>query len=106
MPKVENCDNCAACCMGQNLLPLSGAVLYKMKLPPKLEKPLRAILEGPCKGDDGCACVWLDRATGRCKHHKFRPMICRDFKVGSDDCLRIRAGAGLDAPGERDAYAD
>jgi len=21
---VENCDNCGACCMGQNLLPLTG----------------------------------------------------------------------------------
>lgn len=41
-------------------------------------------------GDDyGEPCFWL-QPDGTCKHHEFRPAACRDFEVGSEDCLRFR----------------
>ncbi len=91
---VTTCDGCGACCMGQNLLPLTGAGLDGRRLPDVLQFRLTAIIEGPLSGDDYCPCVWLDRATGRCNHHDHRPSICREFHVGGEDCLRIRAKGG------------
>lgn len=99
---VINCDNCGACCMGLNLLPLTGNDLDGATLPPKLESPLRRILLGPLSGGDECSCVWLNRVTGRCRHHKYRPSFCRELPVGGEDCLRIRAQAGMDKRGGDD----
>lgn len=39
-------------------------------------------LDGPC--------FWFDQRTRRCKHHEYRPRVCRDFAVGSTDCLAWR----------------
>lgn len=39
-------------------------------------------LDGPC--------FWFDETTRRCKHHEHRPRVCRDFVVGSTDCLSWR----------------
>lgn len=96
MDSVTNCDNCGVCCLGQNLLPLTGNDLDGVKLPSELEVSLRTLLRGPLAGGDECPCVWLDRRYGRCKHHQYRPSFCREFEVGSEDCLRIRAEAGVD----------
>lgn len=36
-------------------------------------------------------CLWLDKATGKCKHYRWRPDVCREFKAGGKDCRRIKA---------------
>ena len=82
--------------MGQNLLPLTGNSLDNRILPRRLREELQAIAGpigefSPRFGDDGCPCVWLDRATGKCRHYRYRPSVCRELKVGSEACLRIRA---------------
>ena len=103
---VKNCDGCGACCMGQNLMPLTGNELDKVTLPVELRLELVAITFGthdentegrfgPLFGDDKCPCVWLDRATGRCKHYEHRPSFCRELVCGGKACLRIRRKAGL-----------
>ena len=35
-------------------------------------------LDGPC--------IWLDVETRQCKHHEYRPSVCRSFKTGSPAC--------------------
>lgn len=35
-------------------------------------------------------CSWLDQETKQCKHYDQRPNICRDFVVGSNNCLSCR----------------
>lgn len=35
-------------------------------------------------------CIWLDQATRQCKHHEYRPHVCRDFDVGSIECQEWR----------------
>jgi len=94
------CDNCGACCMGQNLVPLDADREGKYAIPPALLAELLAIAGpegafGPLSGDDGCPCVWLDRATGKCKHYEYRPRVCRDFKVGCETCIAQRIEVGL-----------
>lgn len=42
-------------------------------------------------------CGYLDDAN-RCSIHAMRPRSCREFEVGSDECLRRRREVGLDRP--------
>ncbi len=106
---TTNCDDCGACCMGQNLVPGSDVWIAKLseelnevprKLPPRsiplpLLEELEAVSRGACQGSGDEPCLWLNRASGRCRHHKHRPDVCRQFEVGGEACLRIRAEAGL-----------
>ena len=39
-------------------------------------------LDGPC--------FWFDQKTRKCKHHDFRPKVCRDFEIGSKLCHQWR----------------
>jgi uncharacterized protein len=42
------------------------------------------------RGEDGL-CVAVDRNTMRCTIYERRPTNCRDFAMGSYDCLAMRA---------------
>jgi Fe-S-cluster containining protein len=42
-------------------------------------------------GDGWCAA--LDRDSMRCTIYSRRPLICREFELGSDDCLEERKGS-------------
>lgn len=48
----------------------------------------------PDYGDDVSSfdgpCFWLDPDTRLCKHHSFRPNVCRDFETGSPECQQWR----------------
>ncbi len=98
-----SCDGCGLCCEGQNLLPWTWAHLdhaYKASLPVKLADELRTIAEGPLaaaiRKEEEC-CVWLDRATGRCKNYEHRPEPCRQtVKLGDASCMRYREQSGYD----------
>ena len=35
-------------------------------------------------------CTWLDLETRMCKHHQYRPNVCRDFETGNPECLQWR----------------
>ncbi len=63
------------------------------QLPPEALMELRAyisqILSGQVRDDP--ACIWLDRETSRCRYYEHRPMICRDFQIGSEECLAWRS---------------
>lgn len=38
-------------------------------------------------------CAALDRDSMRCTIYAQRPMICREFALGSEDCLEERKGS-------------
>lgn len=42
--------------------------------------------------DDGW-CAALDRDSMRCTIYAQRPMICREFELGSEECLEERKGS-------------
>lgn len=47
-------------------------------------------LNGTTDSLDG-PCFWFDMESRKCKHHEFRPRVCRDFEVGSEPCVEWRA---------------
>ena len=36
------------------------------------------------------ACIRLDRSTMGCRYYEYRPMICRDLEIGSDNYVGWR----------------
>ncbi len=114
LPIIETCDECGACCMEQESPPgyamllnspdmMENAELFEedvarlRSLPDEAIAELRSyiqqLLDGVKRPDR--ACIWLDRSTMRCRYHEYRPMICRDFEVGSDDCIGWRKAYGI-----------
>ena len=47
--------------------------------------------------DANAPCFWMDRETRKCRHYEQRPEVCRQFELGGEDCLAMRAAA---KPGE------
>ena len=43
----------------------------------------------------GTPCVWFEAATGRCGHYEYRPLACREFEVGGEDCRDARRRADI-----------
>lgn len=95
--RPTNCDNCGACCLTQNLLPLSGNMVDGAnRLPDAMRITLEAVLDGPLAGGDECPCIWLDRTTGKCMNYGLRPDMCREvLEPGDETCMGIRTDAGL-----------
>lgn len=114
LPIVQSvsCNGCGACCMqmrsppsvvfwenGQPVLVASNGIesdpddyAWLMAAP---EEARRIDLEGiDSDRPEECPCSWLDLATMRCRFYEFRPGICRDFEVGSPECLAHREARG------------
>jgi Fe-S-cluster containining protein len=49
----------------------------------------------PGTGREGLPCLWYDIETRRCRNYDWRPLACREFEIGGEDCLRHRNRAGL-----------
>ncbi len=49
--------------------------------------------ETMAQGDDGW-CLAVDRNTMLCTIYENRPLICREFEMGADECLIERASGG------------
>jgi len=62
------------------------------QLPEDTLNELRLYLEQVLEGNEpeDQACLWLDRQTMKCRHHEYRPVACRDFDIGSDECMNWR----------------
>ena len=67
------------------------------ELPPLLKAELEETMSTyttPEYGSDPSTfdgpCIWLDRESRLCRHHEYRPNVCRDFSVGSQGCLDWR----------------
>jgi Fe-S-cluster containining protein len=61
---------------------------YWEQLPDQLKQQLDDYIQSyqPPAGELDGPCIWLDRTSRRCKHHQYRPRVCRDFRVGSRGC--------------------
>jgi len=44
----------------------------------------------PSPGELDPPCFWLNEETRLCKHHEYRPNVCRNFAIGSTGCLDWR----------------
>lgn len=87
---VLNCDGCGACCDSQGTPPFSWQ--GEDRPPARL---MWDIEEHMFRYDDGEPCLWFDEASRACRHYEYRPASCREFRVGGEDCLRVRAERGI-----------
>ena len=50
----------------------------------------------PKPGELDGQCFWQDTETGFCKHHEYRPQVCRDFEAGCQECRQWRRQYNID----------
>ncbi len=100
LPLVDDCEGCGVCCLHMGYpayiradtsapgAPASRAEPYWETLPPHLKDELNAYIDAYRHDRDGldAVCVWFDLGTRRCRHHEYRPQVCRDFRAGSRGC--------------------
>lgn len=104
LPTVDDCQGCGACCLhmgfpsyvqGNELQP---AEEHWVSMPEDLKGELLEYIQhyqSPADGELDGACVWFDQQERNCMHHEHRPNVCRDFKVGSKDCVDWREHFGV-----------
>lgn len=91
-----SCDNCRAACCYTWIIAVDAEDL-RNGVPEALTDPLpRSQFDDVndqrsarmMKRSEGThACVALDEETNRCTIYDRRPRVCRDFRVGSIDCV-------------------
>lgn len=113
--RIDNCDDCGACCMAQCSPP--GYLLLlcqpqrahewpdqedveRVKHLPHaarlaIDRYRKALAQKGSLTDDA-PCTWLDLKTMRCRWYSHRPQICRDFERGSEGCQAWRNDFNID----------
>jgi len=96
----ENCEGCGLCCEGIGSpvamytyrTSYSGPYLYRPKnLPEELAREIDHYFAGLKRGEEPVDhCLWFDVETRKCKHHQWRPQVCRNYQVGCESCLNER----------------
>lgn len=84
-PEVT-CANCKACCCR-----LEAMLFNDTGVPNRYIITDKEGRKSMARLKDGW-CAALDRDTMRCTIYRKRPWICREFKMGGDDCISVRAG--------------
>ena len=84
---VLSCDHCAWCCKEQIEPPYLPTELDV--LPRELRRQIDQH-RPDLSAKDPPGCYWLG-ADGKCLHYDQRPLVCREFEMGGEDCLTLRA---------------
>lgn len=95
---VVSCNDCGACCRHMvfpPFVPFDEA--DEWDIPKSLKKELRHFIRNirPTL-PESYPCCWLDLTTMKCRHHEYRPSICRDYELGGEDCLITRQEYGIE----------
>ena len=110
------CNNCGLCCMHMRTPPFLGYSDPEWRaLPQELKDELntwfrydgvlKRIVNSPrydmvdMKHGDDFPCIWLNLATGKCRHYEHRPSVCRDYEVGNESCRELRLAVKLTIKG-------
>lgn len=97
-----SCTNCGVCCMHLSSPPFSDPKVFNA-LPNELRQPILDWMDARDHlglGDEN-PCLWFDIEKRQCKHYEHRPRVCREFKMGSKDCLATRENAGITIDGKQ-----
>lgn len=81
-----SCSNCAACCCQLEVM-----LITDTGVPPRFIATDDWGGEVMQRLDDGW-CAALDRDSMRCSIYELRPLICREFEMGSAECQDERRG--------------
>lgn len=84
-PDTTSCSNCKACCCRLEVMLISDT-----GVPERFISRDQYGGETMMKLDDGW-CAALDRETYMCTIYENRPWICREFEMGSYECIDERA---------------
>ncbi len=112
LPIIDSCDGCGVCCLVVTHPPFYSVFEeYGEEAWERLKRERRDLLleivvdhrARRASGSPlvGTPCLWYDQETRRCKHYEYRPLACREFEVGGEDCHDARRRAGISA-GARD----
>ena len=82
-PKVT-CSNCDAVCCRMEVM-----IITDTGVPDQYIEADKWGGETMARLDDGW-CSALDRNTMKCMIYDKRPLICREFEMGADDCIEAR----------------
>ena len=119
---IDHCQGCGQCCMHMRTPPhcvpvKDGAFVHPsevfanetrddddfdfallMAAPQEArDLAMQKMFDDDAPENDPCA--WFDEETKRCRFYRFRPLVCRDFAVGSEPCRDHRARVGLTIDG-------
>ena len=83
------CANCQACCCSLEVMIISDT-----GVPPQHINVDKYGSETMLRLDDG-RCSALDRNTLMCSIYENRPWICREFEMGSYECIAERSQQGM-----------
>ena len=83
--RVVSCVGCDACCCRLEVM-----LITDTSVPSYFIEPDRWGVSSMAQLEDGW-CAALDRNTMSCTIYPNRPLICREFELGSDECLAERA---------------
>ena len=95
LPVINDCEGCGLCCLHMGYptymdpADKSFDAVYWNAMPDDVKQELLdyiASYKKPADDDLDGPCFWFDMETRRCKHHEYRPRVCRDFEVGSKGC--------------------
>lgn len=79
-----SCSSCKACCCRLEVM-----LITDTGVPEKFIKRDKWGSETMLRLSDGW-CAALDRDTYMCSIYEKRPLICREFEMGSDECITER----------------
>ena len=106
LPVIESCDGCGACCLVVTHPPFYsvfqefGEENWERLKRERRDLVLEIVADYKARraaGEplSGTPCLWYDPATRRCRHYEHRPLACREFPVGEEDCRDARRRAGI-----------
>jgi len=79
-----SCANCEACCCRLEVMLITDTGVPDNYI--AIDKWGGLVM---ARLDDGW-CAALDRNSMRCRIYEQRPMICRDFAMGEEECINER----------------
>lgn len=100
LPIVESCEGCGLCCRTMGV-PFHfgpsrpGVDPFWANVPTDLRADLQHFIDEGA-AELGTPCYWYDAANKICRHHAYRPKICRDFELGSQRCINLRRDKGFE----------
>lgn len=109
LPVIESCDGCGACCQVVTHPPFysvfhdQGEEAWERLKRERRDLVLGIVADYRARRSageplSGTPCLWYDPQTRRCRHYEYRPLACREFLVGDDDCRDARRRAGIETP--------